>query len=249
MAGGRRSAVAVEAERRVQERMTQLGGQVKAMRKRRRWSQENLATRADVGRMIIGRTERAVGRVELETLERIALALEVPLAVGFGRDGLENVADAGHLAVQEIVLRLGRAIGFGTQFELPTRPNEPWRSVDVVLGSAPRRLAIAVECWNTIGDLGAATRSSRRKAAEVQQLVIGRWGPEGRAGLVWVVRETARNRALVGRYPEIFATLFTGSSRAWLTALTGGGEPPSEPGLVWWDVATSRLHAWYRSHR
>jgi transcriptional regulator with XRE-family HTH domain len=229
--------------------MARLGGQVKAMRKRRRWSQADLATRADVGRMVIGRAERAAGSVELETLERIALVLEVPLTVGFGRDGLEDVADAGHLAVQEIVLRIGRANGFGGQFELPTRPNEPWRSVDVVLGSEPRRLAVAVECWNTIGDLGAATRSSRRKAAEVQDLATGRWGAEGRAGLVWVVRETTRNRALVARYPEIFGSAFAGSSRPWLAALTAGAEPPTAPGLVWCDVATSRLHAWYRSHR
>jgi hypothetical protein len=199
--------------------------------------------------MLIGRAERAEGQVELETLERIALVLGVPLAVGFGRDGLEDVADAGHLAIQEIVLRLGRATGFGKQFELSTRPNEPWRSIDVVLGSDPRRLALAIECWNTIGDFGAATRSSRRKAAELQDLAIGRWGPEGRAGLVWVVRETARNRALVARYPEIFATVFTGSSRAWLATLTAGAEPPSAPGLVWCDVATGRLHAWYRSRR
>lgn len=229
--------------------MARLGGQVKAMRTRRRWSQEDLATRADLGRLVIGRAERAVGRVELETLERIALVLGVPLTVGFGRDGLEDVADAGHLAVQEMVLRLGRANGFHAQFELPTRPSEPWRSIDVVLGSERRRLVIAVECWNTIGDLGAATRASRRKAAEVQDLAVGRWGAEARTGLVWVVRETSRNRALVGRYPEIFATVFTGSSRAWLTSLTAAAEPPTAPGLVWCDVATGRLHAWYRSRR
>lgn len=219
------------------------------MRIRRHWSQEELATRAGVGRMVIGRAERAVGQVELETLERIALVLDVPLTLGFGRDGLLDVADAGHLAVQEIALRLGRVAGFDRQFELSTRPNEPWRSIDVVLGSDPRRLALAIECWNTIGDFGAATRSSRRKAAELQDLAIGRWGPEGRAGLVWLVRETARNRALIARYPEVFATAFTGSSRGWLAALTAGAEPPIAPGLVWCDVATGRLHAWYRTHR
>jgi hypothetical protein len=53
--------------------------------------------------------------------------------------------------------------------------------------------------------------------------------------LVWVVRETARNRALLARYPEIFASVFTGSSRGWVLALTTGSEPPDEPGLVWCD--------------
>ena len=241
--------MAVEAERRARERIARLGGEIKAMRTRRRWSQEELATRAYVGRMVIGRAERAVGQVEIETLERVALALDVPLTLGFGRDGLQDVADAGHLAIQELILRLGRATGFEGQFELATRPNEPWRSIDVVLGSERRRMVLAIECWNTIGDFGAATRSSRRKAAELQDLAIGRWGPEGRAGLVWVVRETARNRALVARYPEVFATAFTGSSRGWLATLTAGAEPPTAPGLLWCDVATGRLHAWYRSHK
>ena len=221
------------------------------MRTRRHWSQEELATRAGVGRMVIGRAERAVGHVELEALERIALAFGVSLAVGFARDGFRDVADvadAGHLAIQEVILRLGRVAGFERQFELPTRPNEPWRSIDVVLGSDARRLAIAIECWNTIGDLGAATRSSRRKAAELQDHAIGRWGAEGRATLVWVVRETARNRALVTRYPEVLATAFTGSSRGWVATLTAGAEPPASPGLVWCDIATGRLHAWYRPH-
>lgn len=229
--------------------MTRLGGQVKAMRLRRGWSQQDLATRADVGRTVIGRAERAVGTVELETLERIALALGVPLTVGFARDSMDEATDAGHLALQEIVLRHGRAGGFTGQFELPTRPNEPWRSIDVVLGCEPRQLVIAIECWNTFGDLGAATRSSRRKAAEVQQLATGRWGPDGRSGLVWVVRETARNRALVARYPEVFAATFTGSSRRWLATLTTGAAPPSSPGLVWCDAANGRLHAWYRTRR
>ena len=214
---------------------------------RRRWSQADLAARADVGRMVIGRAERAVGTLELETLERIAIALDVPLAVGLGRDGLEEPADAGHLAIQELVLRFGRAAGFEVQFELPTRPNEPWRSVDVVLSSDPRREAVAVECWNTVGDLGAATRSSRRKAVELQDLAVGRWGADAQAGLVWVVRETARNRALVARYPEIFASVFTGSSRAWLATLTVGATPPGSPGLVWGDVARGQLRAWRRA--
>lgn len=247
--GGRRSAIVVEAERRVQERTARLGGEIRAMRTRRRWSQQDLATRAEVGRMVIGRAERALGQVELETLERIGLVLGVPLTVGFGRDGVEDVADAGHLAIQELILRIGRASGFRAQFELPTRPNEPWRSIDVVLGSERRRLALAIECWNTIGDLGAATRSSRRKAAELQDLAVGRWGAEGRAGLVWVVRETARNRALVRRYPEIFAAAFTGSSRGWLATFAAAAEPPAAPGLLWCDVATERLHAWYRTRR
>ncbi len=63
---------------------------------------------------------------------------------------------------------------------------------------------------------------------------------------VWVVRAAARNRALVARYPEVFAARFPGSSARWVAALTHGTEPPPEPGLVWCDVGATRLFAWRR---
>ena len=85
-----------------------------------------------------------------------------------------------------------------------------------------RRRLIHVECWNTIGDIGAAARSSARKQAELADLAIARWGTDATTGLVWVVRATARNRALVARYPEVFASRFPGSSRGWVEALISG---------------------------
>lgn len=246
MPGIRRTALAVEADRRAQERAARLGGEIRAMRRRRKWSQDGLGRRAGLGRMVVSRLERSKGLVDLITLERIALAFGVSLAVGFGRDGRDDIADAGHLALQELVLRVARGAGFTSQFEMPTRPSDPWRSSDIGLGNDSRRLAIDVECWNTFGDVGAATRSSRRKLVELEQLAVARWGDEARARLVWIVRETDRNRALVNRYPEVFASTFTGSSKAWVAALTTGSEPPDEPGLVWCDLSAGRLHAWNR---
>jgi hypothetical protein len=102
------------------------------------------------------------------------------------------------------------------------------------------------ECWNTFGDIGAAARATVRKTAELEALATGRWGPDARVRVVWIVRATARNRALLARYPEIFASRFPGSSRAWVRALTEGSEPPTEPGLVWCDVAATRLLEWRR---
>jgi hypothetical protein len=179
-------------------------------------------------------------------LDRLALAFEVPLNCDFGRDPKLDVADAGHLAMQELVLRLGRRCGYAGEFELPTRPAEPWRSIDVVLTSEARHRMICIECWNTIGDVGAATRASARKRAEAEAMALGKWGEDARAALVWVVRATGRNRSLVARYPEVFASRFPGSSRRWVAALTDGSEPPSQPGVAWCDLNATRLFGWRR---
>jgi transcriptional regulator with XRE-family HTH domain len=243
----RRPAIAAQAERRSRERRTHLGGAIRALRKRREWTQRDLAGRAHLERSLISRAERGIGPYDLDMLDRIALAFGVPLRVEFARDPNENVADAGHLAMQELVLRLGRGLGYSAAFELATKPTEPWRSIDVLLASEARGWLICVECWNTIGDVGAAARASERKRAEAEAVAVGMWGADARAALVWVVRASARNRALVDRYPEVFASRFQGSSRRWVAALNTGTSPPAQPGLIWCDVRATRLFGWRQS--
>jgi transcriptional regulator with XRE-family HTH domain len=216
------------------------------MRLRRRWTQEELARRAAVGRLVVSRAERAVGALEVDVLERIAHAFGVPLMLGFGREPDEGIDDAGHLAMQELVLRLGRLAGFAARFEAAPA-GDSWRSIDVELRSDARRSLIVTECWNTFSDIGAAARSTARKTAEADAKATALWGEAGRAGSVWVVRATARNHDILARYPEVFASRFPGSSRGWVDALTTGSELPQQPGLVWSDVGATRLYSWRRA--
>lgn len=246
MRHGRRTGLALEADRRAREQRAAIGREIRASRERRAWTQAELAARAGIDRQVVSRMERAATRLDVDVLQRIALALNRPFDVRFGRDPDEAPADAGHLAIQELVLRLGRSAGYTGTFELPTRPAEPWRSVDVGLAASARRVLILNECWNTFGDVGASARSSMRKLAELEDLATARWGTDATVGLVWIVRATTRNRELVARYPEIFAARFPGSSAGWVRALTLGHPPPAEPGLIWCDVAATRLFAWRR---
>lgn len=244
--GGRRTTLAVEVERRLRERAAHLGSRIRAMRTRRRWTQRELGRRAELGRLVIGRLERAEGVLDANRLERVAFAFGVPLAVSFDRDPADEVPAAGHLEMQEIVLRHARSAGWDRGFELPTRPADPWHSADVALSSDRHQVAIDAECWNTFGDIGGAVRSGRRKLVELAALAVARWGSAGTAALVWVVRDTERNRQVMRRYPEVFSTHFTGPSRAWVETLTKGAPPPSGPGLVWCETSTGRLRAWNR---
>ncbi|HEU0245087.1 MAG TPA: helix-turn-helix domain-containing protein [Candidatus Limnocylindrales bacterium] len=244
----RRTRLALDAERINREQLARLGSDVRAARLRRRLTQSQLGARVGLAQTTVSALERGHGGgLSLDAWQRVGLALGMPLRPAFQRDPREEPVDAGHLLLQELVIRLGRAAGFGAQLELPTRPHEPWRSIDVTLADDVRRRLIVVECWNTIGDVGAAARGSARKAAEAKDIATGRWGdvPHG-VGLVWVVRATARNRALIARYPGVFAARFPGSSAGWVLSLTSGRPPPAEPGLVWASVDGTRIWPWRR---
>jgi hypothetical protein len=53
--------------------------------------------------------------------------------------------------------------------------------------------------------------------------------------------DTAANRRLVRRYPEIIMARFGGSSVGWVRSLVDGAPPPLDPGIAWVDTRTGRI--------
>jgi len=222
------------------------GEAVRGSRRRRRLTQAALAAQVGISRgRLAGIEAGRGGGAPLEVWLALAQALGRYLRFEFGRDPLADLADAGHLDIQELVLRIGKAGGWGRRWELATRPADPARSADVALVDEGARRIVLNECWNTFGDLGYAARSSDRKLAELQQMAGVLGGDDGpfEVGLCWIVRDTAANRALMARYPHIFAAKFPGSSLGWLRALTAGAPMPRLAGLLWCDLHATRLFA------
>jgi transcriptional regulator with XRE-family HTH domain len=247
----RRPELHAEARRRNLEQTARLGESLRRSRRSRRLTQRQLGERVGLSQSTISLIERGFGgSLSLDAWQRLGLALERPVRVDLAPDTRSGATDQGHLAIQELVLGLGRAAGYSGSFELATRPADPTRSADVGLRNDRRRWLVLAECGNTFGDIGAAARSTARKQTEAEALAVAMGGDRPhRVASVWVVRATARNRALVARYPEVFASRFPASSAAWVRALTSGDRPPDEPGLVWCDVSASRLFAWRRRPR
>lgn len=242
----RRSRLDTEANRQLVEAMAHAGAKVRAARRRRGWSQAKLGGLAGVSQTAISRLELGEGAtLSIRVWQRVAMALELPLDFELGRDALEPAADAGHLEMQELMMRLGRQLGIGRTFELATKSADPSRSTDVGWRDDAHRRLIQIECVNSMGSINAAARSTDKKRAEAQALAIaiGHGRPYS-VHTCWVVRATRRNRQLLAQYPEIFASRFPGSSRAWVAALIKGTPPPDEPGLVWCSVDASRLFEW-----
>src|SRR4051812_30526505 len=99
------------------------GEQIAAARRRRGWSQEELARK-------LGYTQARQSQIEAgkaagmptDLWFALADALGMPFRFELGRDPLKELEDSGHLEMQEFMLGLGRRTGRQGTFELQTRP-------------------------------------------------------------------------------------------------------------------------------
>ena len=241
----RRTAAQVQGAREAARIAATLGGDLKRTRVRRRLTQRALGDRVGLSQGRISDLERGDGAsAPLDTWLALSLALGRPLAVSFSRDiEVDEPRDAGHLRAQELVLGLARRLGRRADLELATRPADPSRAIDVVIRDDPARCLVLVEIWNRLDDLGAAVRSTSRKQVEAEGLAIlaAGDGTRYRVASCWLLVDTAANRRLVARYPEIFAARFGGSSVGWVRCLVEGAAPPVGPGVAWIDTRAGRI--------
>ncbi len=179
----------------------------------------------------------------LETWASVAAVVDEQLVAYLERaSGATLPRDHAHLKGQELVIRTAK---LGDWRPMPEAAIDPLayrsRSVDVLLERPTQSERAVVEIWDWFDDIGLALRSldGKVETAGRRSLEDG----HATAGL-WVVRSTRRNRALVAELQALFAAKFPGPSRAWLRALV---EPsaamPRETGLLWADVAATRLFA------
>lgn len=241
MPGAKRSEADTEGRRLARIEVTRAGRELQAARLRRHLSQAVVARRAGLSRSRLAEIEGGDGcHALLDRWFAIVNALGLYLRFEFGRDPQAELRDAGHLDIQELVVRVAAA---GWKAEWESRSGR--RSVDVRLEDRQRRRILIVECVNTLGDLGEAMRSSDFKVREAEQkaVAIAGGGEPFEVGLVWVVRDSRANRELVRRYWRLLDSRFTGSSVEWVRALVVGRPMPKRSGLVWCDVRATRLFA------
>ncbi|MEP7379856.1 MAG: helix-turn-helix transcriptional regulator [Chloroflexota bacterium] len=219
-----------------------MGGAVRQARERRRLKQGALAARVGLSQARLAEIEAGNGGgAPAEVWFALGEALGLYLRFEFARDPQQDLRDAGHLDIQELVVRVAEPAGWKAEWE--SRSRNRW--IDVRLEDRLRRRILIVECTNTLGDLGEAMRSSDYKVREAEQraVAIGGEGEPFAVGLVWVIRDTKANRELVGRYRRLLESRFSGPSVAWLRVLQVGGPMPGQPGLIWSDLRATRLFA------
>jgi transcriptional regulator with XRE-family HTH domain len=229
MAGHRRRRARILGAREAQAIAANLGRDARVTRLRRRLTQEALGELVDLSQAEISRLEHGRGAgASIETWVAIGLALDRPVAIGFGRDVVDpDLRDAGHLAAQELVVRIAGAAGWSARIEASSDPASSWHATDILLRRGGGT-TVLVEIWNRLDDLGAALRSTDRKLAGVRPT-------SATSRSLWILVDTAANREIVRRFPTLLRSRFPASSAAWVRAIGTGGGPPPAPGLLWAD--------------
>jgi transcriptional regulator with XRE-family HTH domain len=237
MVARQRTVIQIAGAREGAALVATLGGQIREGRTHRRLSQDALGRLVGLSPARISGIEHGDGAgVPLGTWIALGIALRTPLAARLTKplspDAL-GPGDAAHLAMQEVILAYAAATRREGTFELPTRPADPSRSIDVCIRDERNHCLTVVEIWNDFRDLGSAGRSFKRKLAEAEALAVAIGsGRSYRVAGCWVIRPSAQNRGLIARYPHVFESLLPGSSAAWVQTLVGGTEPPGAPGLT-----------------
>ena len=190
---GRRSKMQVSADRAADELVGRLGRMVREARLRLGLTQDEVASRAGVHQSTISVIERGGGSAcTMRVWVRAALAVDSDLRAYLeGISAADRPRDHVHLRGQELILVSAAPGGWSGVAEAEVdHDRSRSRSADVLL--CRRTDQAMVEVWDWFHDVGGAWRTSTSKVARSAPD-----GPDGRVGLLWVVRATRRNRQLI----------------------------------------------------
>jgi transcriptional regulator with XRE-family HTH domain len=203
-----------------------LGAAFRAVRIKRGWRQSDVAAIARVSRQSIGRVEAGdIGRIPLDTLERIADRLEIRLTLlARWRGGeLDRQLSARHAALSELVAQHLRAAGWTV---VPRVSFSIWGErglVDLIAWHEPTRSLIVIEIKTEVVDVEETVGTLDRKRRLGSQIVADRgWRP--RSVSMWlVIADGSTNRRRVAAHSTLLRSVYRVEGRAMRRWVAGPG--------------------------
>lgn len=172
-----------------------IGRILRALRMRRGWRQLDLAERVGVSQSLIARVERGgAGRLRLDSLERIAKALEARLSVRLDWHGeaADRLLDAGHAELVEFLLGLLREAGWEGIPEVTFSVGPERGSFDILAWHEPTGTLLIVEVKTVVPDMQAMLATFDRKQRHANGVARGRGWRPARIWSLLAIGESAR---------------------------------------------------------
>jgi transcriptional regulator with XRE-family HTH domain len=200
---------------------------LRALRRRRRLTQDELARRAGVSRSVVGRMERGrADRVAVHTLIRVAAVLgaRVDLRLLWQGEGLDRLLDAGHARLVEVVVSLLNANGWLAASEVSFSIRGERGSIDVLAFHPSTTSLLVVEVKSAVPDLQAMLVTLDRKGRLGREVARERgWDAGSVTRLLVLPNDRTARRRLEAHAATIGAALPAGTVevRRWLRAPVG----------------------------
>lgn len=184
-----------------------VGRQLRALRRRQRLRQEDVARRAGVSRSNVGRAERGQGdRLRFGVLDRIAavLAARMDVRLSWNGEALDRLLDADHAALVEVMVERLRATGWECLVEVSFDVNGQRGAVDVLALHRTTAIALVVEVKSVVPDLQAMLMTLDRKARLGRAIAAEQGWPVRGVGRLLVVGESRTSRRRVDAHAATF---------------------------------------------
>jgi transcriptional regulator with XRE-family HTH domain len=195
---------------------------MRALRRRRAWTQQQLAERAGVSRSIVQRLERGgadafTGRV----IRRIAVALGARFEqrVLWQGEALDRLLDADHASIVERVIRWLRSEGWEVVPEATFAINGERGSIDILAFHPETGTLLVVEVKSVVPDLQGLLSGVDRKARVAPAVARERGWLVRNVGRVVVVPDDSTARRRVERHRATLDAALparTPAVRAWV---------------------------------
>jgi transcriptional regulator with XRE-family HTH domain len=159
---------------------------MRALRRRRKWTQQRLADSVRVSRSVVGRIERGrADRVPVHVLVRVATALggTVTVRLLWQGEGLDRLLDRAHADLTERMLSRLQSLGWEVATELSFNMRGERGSIDILAFHRPTGSLLVIEIKSVVPDLQAMLGTLDRKARLAADIARERG---------WVVRSVSR---------------------------------------------------------
>jgi transcriptional regulator with XRE-family HTH domain len=200
------------------------GRGVKALRRRKRWRQDDLAAAAHVSRGVIARLEQGhAARVTIETLDKVATALggRVICRLTWSGEGLDRLLDADHAAIVEAVVRVLRSSDWLVATEVSFSIFGERGSIDVLAFHSDERILLVVEVKSIVPDIQSTLMTLDRKERLARQIGRERGWDARSVSRLLVIHENRTARRRIEAHGAIFNNAFPDRAREirrWLAA-------------------------------